>query len=117
MLPCQWCNGTTRVVDTRLISQGQRRWLRCQNCGQLTRSIETYESGRRIPGPLPGVRRRRPARQGASNGRSVLTDADIRRIREQAAAGTPRAVLAKRYGVTPNHITRIVRRRAWRHVA
>jgi hypothetical protein len=117
MLPCQWCNGPTRVLDTRLGPQGHRRRLQCQSCGQLTRSIETYESGRRMPGPLPGVRRRRRARQGASNGRSVLTDADIRRLREQAAAGTPRAVLAKRYGVTPNHVTRIVRRRAWRHVA
>jgi hypothetical protein len=117
MLPCQWCNGPTRVLDTRLGPQGHRRRLQCQSCGQLTRSIETYESGRRMPGPLPGVKRRRSARQGASNGRSVLTDADIRRLREQAAAGTPRAVLAKRYGVTPNHVTRIVRRRAWRHVA
>lgn len=117
MLPCRWCNGTTRVVNTELHPEGQRRWLRCQDCGQLTRSIETYEGGRGVPGPLPGVRRRRSARQGASNGRSVLSDADIRRLREQAAAGASRTELAQRYGLTPGHVTRIVRRRAWRHIA
>lgn len=49
---------------------------------------------------------------------SKLTDADIVAIRQLHARGqsTGRS-LARRFGVTPTTISRIVRRKAWRHVA
>ncbi len=55
-------------------------------------------------------------RYGEDNGRSVLTEADVRAIRAARAAGTSSLVLAKAYGVSKRLILNIEHRRAWKHV-
>jgi len=64
------------------------------------------------------------ARVGTSNGRAKLTEDDVLAIRS-AYASLPRrrrvkrgslAVLADRYGVTPNLVSMIARRVIWRHL-
>ncbi len=64
------------------------------------------------------------APNGARNGRSKLTEKQVRKIRATWAleleAGGPglglQTELAKRYGVTAPCVNQIVNRRTWRHV-
>jgi hypothetical protein len=46
----------------------------------------------------------------------VLTEADVLRLRAQAAAGIPRAALASEYGIALSSIARIVNRQGWTHI-
>jgi hypothetical protein len=69
------------------------------------------------------VDRGRTAR-GQRNGRSTLTDDDIRAIRAEAriASGVGKRdgntkQIAEKYGVTPSTVGLIVRRKRWAHVA
>lgn len=57
------------------------------------------------------------ARRGARNGRAVVTEDDVRVIRQRSNAGECQADLAREYGVTPPAIAGIVKRRTWKHVA
>lgn len=54
---------------------------------------------------------------GERNGRAKLTRDEVQAIRDAAAAGTPQAALARRYGVHPSTIRDIVRGRIWRAAA
>lgn len=46
----------------------------------------------------------------------VLTSDDVRSIRVERAAGAPLRVLAAKYGVSDVLISKVARRRVWRHV-
>ena len=59
--------------------------------------------------------KQRTARGEHVEGRRVLTEADVLAIRADAAVGAAYPDLARRFGVVPDHIGRIVRRRSWRH--
>lgn len=52
-------------------------------------------------------------RQGENNGRAVLTEMDVRKIRSEYAAGIKRSDLAKRYKLTWRTIDLIVKRVLW----
>ncbi len=54
---------------------------------------------------------------GSRNGSAQLTESDVVELRLLAAGGTKQSDLARRYGVSENTISNIVRRRKWRHVA
>lgn len=57
-------------------------------------------------------------RRGESNGSAKLTAEEVGVIRERyASGGVAYASLGEAYGVTAGMIWRIVRRKAWRHVA
>lgn len=49
-------------------------------------------------------------------GRSTLVEADVRRVRELAAAGQLQRVIAAEYGLTQKAISKIVRRESYRHI-
>lgn len=53
---------------------------------------------------------------GRRNGQSKLTPDAVTAIRIGCALGTPRAVLAHRFGVGVRHIGKVVRGESWRHV-
>ena len=55
-------------------------------------------------------------RQGETVPTSKLTEADIRAIRESHADGVGRSQLARRFGVRPHQIYKIVTRRQWAHI-
>ena len=57
------------------------------------------------------------ANPGARNGRAILSEENVRAIRESHTSGIRNADLARKYGVTPTTIAGIVRRRLWRHIA
>lgn len=63
-----------------------------------------------------GPTRRRLERYGEDNGRSVLTEADVRAIRAARAAGVSSIELGRRYGVSKTLILRIEHRKMWKHV-
>lgn len=54
---------------------------------------------------------------GERNGRANLTEEDIRQIRFDYARGERQVDLAKRFGVHQTHISLIVTRKEWAHVA
>ena len=62
------------------------------------------QKGRRLP----------PA--GALNGNAKLTEADIQTIRDWDNSGVPRAEIARRLGVSPPLISRVMLGKAWKHV-
>lgn len=54
--------------------------------------------------------------RGSSNGRAVLTEADIIEIRRLYSSGESQVSISSRYGVAHQMVSRIVRCEAWRHV-
>lgn len=52
---------------------------------------------------------------GEAHGRAILTEQDVRYIRRIAGTVTNRS-LAKRYGVNPVTIAKVIRRENWKHV-
>ena len=54
--------------------------------------------------------------KGEKNGRSKLTEVDIRAIRESYDSGVPKNILAKAYGIAYPVIDRIVKRELWKHI-
>jgi hypothetical protein len=62
------------------------------------------------------VQRGRSAR-GSRNGRSKVTEAQVRSIRLRASSGETHAALASEFGLSRAAISFIVTRRSWQHVA
>lgn len=54
--------------------------------------------------------------RGASVSSSKLTEASVRRIREQYAEGVPVSTLAAEYGVVAYTIRRVIHRQTWAHL-
>jgi DNA-binding CsgD family transcriptional regulator len=111
---CRWCNGTTKVVHVTHRTDGTHRWLRCFDCNGSTRTVETYLIPK--PGPPTGSKKSGPAANGSRNGASVLTEEDVTRLRQMAADGVMQKEIARIYGIMPNTVSRIVNRKAWRHI-
>lgn len=56
-------------------------------------------------------------RRGESHGRSLLSEADVVRIRSFADSGASASVLAREYGVARTTVRKVIGRETWRHVA
>lgn len=54
---------------------------------------------------------------GERNSRAKLTELQVRQIREMAASGTPRRVIAATFGIIPEYVNDIRTRRVWKEVA
>lgn len=61
-------------------------------------------------------RRNGGSARGDRNGQAKLSEPEIMAIRRSHTEGVTQAELARRYGVTPSLIWRIVTRRVWSHV-
>jgi hypothetical protein len=96
-------------------ADGAHRWLRCMSCNASIRTLEQYYRKSK-PGPLPGTPRPGPRARGSSNGASVLTEDDVRRLRELVAAGVTQRNIAQEYGIAPATVSRIVTRKLWSHI-
>jgi len=111
---CRQCGDVTRVVNTEHRADETYRWLRCMKCETLTRTVESYLKAK--PGPKTGTAKTGPVARGSRNGASVLTEADVIRLRDLASLGTPQVNLAKEYGIAPATVSRIVTGKAWSHL-
>lgn len=54
--------------------------------------------------------------RGERQGNARLRAADIRAIRERYAAGEGQLALARNYGISQPHVSRIILRQSWQHV-
>lgn len=72
---------------------------------------------RHISGDRHWTKRDATQVQGVNNGEAKLTESQVVAIRDSyAAGGVTQTILAEQYGVTQNLISKIVRRRIWRHI-
>jgi hypothetical protein len=111
-MDCYYCGGSTKR-SCNLSRNGERhRWFRCTLCGKTSHTVETYV----IKGPPKDCERSRHAVLGSKNPNSVLTEADVLRMRDLAAQGTSTKELVRMYGVAAATISRIVNRRTWSHI-
>ncbi len=76
---------------------------------------EKFEAGRsNVLGDDNYARKHPEEHQGENNGRAVLTEDDVKRIRSTYASGCfSQTQLADKFGVTQTTISSIVRRRLW----
>lgn len=125
-----WCPDcgchTLIVIETRKRPDNTIfRRRQCEDCGRQIRSLETLtdeaerpaQHRRRKPGPRKGKRQPGVNRAlGERNGASVLTAKDVRRLRQLAAKGMLQKDIAVRYGIATATVSRIVCRKAWKHV-
>lgn len=63
------------------------------------------------------AKRRRVGPSGERHHNAKLTEADVREIRRLFAAGAACRALARRYGLSRNTMTNVVRGETWKHVA
>jgi len=74
------------------------------------------QKGRRSTGERHGAAQRGKVAHGSGHHHHKLTEAQVRLIRTESAAGVSRVVLAERFHIAATTITKIVRRLAWKHV-
>lgn len=76
-----------------------------------------YTKPERTPrGDRNGTRLHPEIVTGERNPRAILTEANVREVRERAALGETHRALAQAFGVGKTTITHIVRRESWKHV-
>jgi AraC-like DNA-binding protein len=112
--PCRFCDGETRVVNTEQRTEGRHRWARCLDCGQITRTLEEYFP--RKPGAKRGSRRPGTGPKGSQHASAVLTEDNVRLMRQLRREGMPIKEIAQRFGMSRDHIGRILNRKLWKHV-
>lgn len=101
-------NSTVSIVNTtlaRLSALGQTKRLRPGIWGIGPAAI--------APKSVPV----QTAARGERNSHAKLTEADVREIRNLSASGASTGTLATRFGIRSKHVTDIIHRRKWRHVA
>jgi DNA invertase Pin-like site-specific DNA recombinase len=54
--------------------------------------------------------------RGERHGGRRLSEADVRALRAEAAAGQSASALAVRFGIGATHVRRIIRRQEWAHL-
>jgi transcriptional regulator NrdR family protein len=116
-MKCRCCNSSnTRVTATEHHLYETWRYCRCLDCDTRYKTIETYAVKK--PGAVFGVKRRpNTIKRGEEHSQSVLTEANVKRIRLLAESGSPYINIAKEYGVHISTIYRIVKRKLWASVA
>ena len=115
---CGHYNTRTTVTEHTQDQDGDeitKRYCRCLSCGFRFRTIERYQVRKR--GPKKGSTRSGGIQTaGERNHNAVLTEGDVGRIRALVASGWKQRDVAQDYVVSPGCISRIVLRRAWKHV-
>lgn len=112
---CRVCNSR----NTRVTSTDQRdstvtlRYCRCLDCKAHYKTKETYAVFK--PGVKTGSKTG-PKQIGSENHQSVLTEADVIRLRYMHQKGIKQVELVRIFGVSPTRISRIINRKAWTHV-
>ena len=108
-MKCPNCKSTnTRVTCTQHQNNETKRYCRCLDCKKRYITIETY---------LAPVRKVHPRqiKRGEDNNFAVLTEQNVRDIRQLAKENTYE-VIAKKYGIHKATVYRIVNFKRWSHV-
>jgi hypothetical protein len=108
---CPKCKRSdTRVTCVRRTLKETKRYCRCLNCQHRYITLEFYADAVNRPKQYP-----LQARRGQDNPFAVLTADNVRAIR-RLAQHTPQYVIAARYGIHRNTVSRIVKRKLWAHL-
>jgi len=115
-LNCRQCNSTnTRVIHTKRLARGIKRYCRCLECLTRYRTLELYEQPK--PGRPPGYTLDPgKVKRGVDVGTAVLTEQNITQIRELSKNCVTYAAIAKRFGIHKDTVYRIVNRKTWSHI-
>mgnify|MGYP000712290015 CR=1 FL=1 len=106
-MKCPKCKSTsTRVTCTQHQGNETKRYCRCLDCGHRYITLEAYL--------IPKSKYRRTQR-GEANNLSVLTEANVREIRQLAFDNTYESI-AKKYGIHKSTVYRIVHFKIWSHI-
>jgi hypothetical protein len=111
-MKCRFCNGDIYRVSNAQRKDGRHRWYRCYECDKSIHTIETYVTR----GPVPGTPKKGPAAYGTRNGAAIFTEEDILRMRQLAADGVLQKDIAVLFGILPSSVSRIITRKAWKHI-
>jgi DNA-binding NarL/FixJ family response regulator len=63
------------------------------------------------------IKGRTNGQRGEGNASHKLTTDQVRAIRAEAAKGVATKQLASRFGISPSTATKVIERRAWKHIA
>ena len=112
---CRACNSrNTRVTTTdHRDSTVTWRYCRCLDCKAHYKTKETYAMFK--TGPKVGSKTK-PKQIGSENHQSVLTEANVIKLRYMHQKGAKQVELVKIFGVSPTVVSRIINRKAWTHV-
>lgn len=115
LMRCRYCNSkNTRVTCTDHFDKITKRYCRCLDCKSKFRTVEQYEIPK--PGPMPGQPKQRNIVRGQSHGTSVFKETDIRMMRLLYEQGHTLKHIADQYGISSSYTSRIVNRKAWKHL-
>jgi DNA-directed RNA polymerase subunit RPC12/RpoP len=120
-MKCIDCKSTnTRVISTEHPDdEATWRYVRCIDCGTKFKTEERYaqrlKSGPKKGSKIPNFRPHEPA-IGERVFTSVLTESNVIHLRQLAASGHSRLALAKRFGISPSTVDRIIKRKTWKHI-
>lgn len=126
-MQCPHCGAAKlQVLETRSCPDDSIfRRRRCEQCGTNIRTLETMvddvprprQERRRKPGPRKGKAQPYVNRAlGENNAASVLTAKDVMKLREMAERGVLQKDIAVKFGIAPGTVSRIIKRKLWRHV-
>ena len=93
-----------RVISTDHRMDGTHRWYRCPDCSHRVRTVERVMTN---PPPL---------QRGENNHNAVLSDDDVRRMRQRRQNGLTLAALAGEYGIARSTVASIVAGKSWSHL-
>lgn len=112
---CRACNSS----NTRVTSTDQRdstitlRYCRCLACKAHYKTIEKYA----VPKPGPKLGSKTGTKVcGSAHPQSVLTEADVIKMRYMHQKGIKQKELIKIFGVSSVTVSNICQRKAWTHV-
>jgi len=115
-MKCRRCNSkNTRVVVTEAHGNETWRYCKCLDCDEKFKTIEVYAKSK--PGPLPGSTvHPNTIKRGEENHNSVLTESNVKHIRELARQQFTYKEIADKFGIHYGTVYRIVKRKLWSHV-
>jgi hypothetical protein len=113
-MKCRSCNSlNTKVTVTKHKLTETWRYCRCLDCNSRYKTIETYVIAK--PGPRFGSKTGTKV-CGSAHPNSVLTEADVIKLRDMYQKGTRQVELVKIFGIEKTTVYKIVHRKNWTHV-
>ncbi len=105
-MSCPACTTRMCVVHSQSFDNTTQRWYRCPECGEGLRTCETIHLG--------GAKRNP---RGSAHPNAVLTEENVRALRDAHERGVSLNQLATEYGLNRSTVIDIIKRRSWTHVA
>lgn len=113
---CRHCSSKeTRVTCTEHKGNETIRYCRCLKCEKKYKTIESYEILKR-GSPFGITLHPNQIKRGEAVHSSVLTEDNVKRIRDLANQHVKYNTIATEFGIHPSTVFRIVKRKLWSHV-